>query len=131
MEKHRPFGVTLLAILAGLAAVIAFYHGLQLLGILPFKIGEHKFFTPEASWFAAIMWGVLGFIYIWVMRMLWKLDAQGWLFVVILSALNLVMALLSILGQSTWEAMLPSLLINGIILLYCLVPSTREVFGAA
>jgi hypothetical protein len=131
MEKHRPFGVTLLAILAGLAAVVAFYHGLQLLGILPFKIGEHKFFAPEASWFAAIMWGVLGFIYIWVMRMLWKLDAQGWLFVVILSALNLVMALLSIIGQSTWDAMLPSLLVNGVILLYCLVPSTREAFGAA
>ena len=42
-EKHRPIGVTILAILAGIAAVIAVYHTLQFLHILPFTLGEMRF----------------------------------------------------------------------------------------
>ena len=34
--KSRPFGVTVLALLAGLAAVLAAVHALQALGIFPF-----------------------------------------------------------------------------------------------
>ena len=40
--KQRPFGVTVLAILAGIAAVLAAIHALQSLQILPFFIGEFK-----------------------------------------------------------------------------------------
>ena len=36
--KERPIGVTILAILAGIAAVIAVVHALQFLGIFPFFI---------------------------------------------------------------------------------------------
>jgi hypothetical protein len=68
-------------------------------------------------------------IYIWVARMLWNLDPQGWLFVTVLSTLNLIVALISILGNSTWEAMLPAILINGLILIYCLLPGTKAAFG--
>ena len=68
-------------------------------------------------------------IYIWVARMLWNLDPQGWLFVAVLSTLNLIIALISILGNSTWEAMLPAILINGLILIYCLLPGTKAAFG--
>ena len=38
--KERPVGVTILAILAGIAAVLAAIHALQFLGIIPFFIGS-------------------------------------------------------------------------------------------
>ena len=36
---HRPIGVTILAILAGILAVLAAIHALQGLGIFPYVIG--------------------------------------------------------------------------------------------
>jgi hypothetical protein len=68
-------------------------------------------------------------IYIWLVRMLWNLDPQGWLFLVIIAIFNLILAFVSILGRSSFQAMLPSILINGIILIYCLLPGTKEAFG--
>ena len=38
--KERPIGVTVLAILAGVAAVLAAINALQFLGIFPFFIGS-------------------------------------------------------------------------------------------
>jgi hypothetical protein len=129
MEKQRPFGVTLLAILALLAMLAAVYHALQMLGILPFTFGEMKFFAPEASWISALLWGILAAIYIWVFTLLWNVKPEGWLFVVVVAALNLIMAALSILGASTFGALLPSIIFNALVLLYCLLPSTRAAFG--
>lgn len=129
MEKQRPFGVTLLAILALLAMLVAIYHALQMLGILPFTFGEMQFFRPEASWIAALMWGVLALIYLWVFTLLWHVKPEGWLFVVVVATLNLILAALSILGASTFSALLPAIIFNGLILLYSLLPSTRAAFG--
>lgn len=131
MTKRRPFGITLLAILAGIAAIIAIIHTLQMLHLFPIRgpFGVFSFFTFDLL--GAILWGILALIYIWVTRMLWNLDPAGWLFVAAISALNLILAVISIFGQSTWQAMLPSIIINGLILIYVLLPGTKEAFGMA
>lgn len=128
MTKKRPFGVTLLALLAGLGAIIAIIHTLQMLHFFPIggPFGVFKFFTFDL--FGALMWGILAAIYIWVMRMLWNLDQQGWLFVVVLATLNLVLAVVSIFGASSWQAMMPSILVNGLILIYGMLPGTKAAF---
>lgn len=126
MTKKRPFGVTLLAILAGIAAVIAIIHTLQMLHLFPIALGPVKFFTFDL--FGALMWGILALIYIWVLRMLWNLDQQGWLFVVVIATLNLVLAVISILGASSFQAMLPAIIINGLILIYGMLPGTKAAF---
>ncbi len=128
MTKKRPFGVTLLAILAGIAAIAAIIHTLQMLHLFPISgpFGAFKFFTFDL--FGALMWGILAAIYIWVMRMLWNLDQQGWLFVVVLSVLNLILAFISILGASSWQAMMPAIVINGLILIYGMLPGTKAAF---
>src|SRR2546423_1211864 len=45
LMKQRPVGVTILAILAGVAAVLAAINALQFLGILPFFVGPVAFRT--------------------------------------------------------------------------------------
>lgn len=126
--KSRPFGVTLLAILSVIAAVVAVFHTLQMLHLLPVWLGPLRFFTLNIL--GAILWGLLALIYLWVARMLWNLDPQGWLFVTVLSTLNLVLDLVSWLGGTPWQALLPSVLINGIILIYANLPGVRRAFGA-
>ena len=129
MSKSRPFGVTILAILAGIAASFAVIHTLQMLHLFPISgpLGVFSFFTFDLL--GALLWGLMAAIYIWLVRMLWNLDPQGWLFLVIIAIFNLILALVSILGASSFQAMLPSILINGVILIYCLLPGTKEAFG--
>lgn len=127
MTRHRPFGITILAIVAGIAGVIAAYHTLQYLHILPFSLGDMRFWGFDL--WGAILWGLTTFVYAWVVSMLWNLNPSGWLFLVLISAWNLIMVVISVLGASTVSAYAPTLLINGLILIYCLLPGTKRAFG--
>lgn len=123
----RPFGITLLAVLAGIAALLAVIHTLQMLHLLPHILGPVTFWSFDL--FGALMWGLLAAIYIWLVKMLWSVNPQGWLFLVVLSTLDLILAFVSLLGQSSWQALAPTILVNGIILIYCLLPGTKAAFG--
>jgi hypothetical protein len=127
MTRHRPLGITILAIVAGIAGVIAAYHTLQYLHILPFSLGDMRFWGFDL--WGAILWGLTTFVYAWVVSMLWNLNPSGWLFLVLISAWNLIMVVISVLGASTVSAYAPTLLINGLILIYCLLPGTKRAFG--
>ena len=127
MTRHRPLGITILAILSAIAAIIAGIHTLQYLHLFPFFLGPMMFFGFDL--WGALMWGLMTVIYVWVTSMLWNVDPQGWLFLVILSALNIGLALLSAIGGSSLSAELPALLLNGIILIYCLTPGIKQAFG--
>jgi hypothetical protein len=126
--QSRPFGVTVLAILGGIAGVIAAYHTLQYLHILPFWLGPMAFYGFDL--WGALLWGITTVIYAWLVSMLWTMNPSGWLFLVILSIWNLVLAALSILGASTFQALLPAILVNAAVLIYCLLPGTKRAFGA-
>lgn len=129
--QARPVGVTLLVILAAFAFATAVYHTLQMLHILPLNLssvlGEHRFFTFDLL--GAVVWGLLASVYLWVLHGLWNMAPKAWLYVVALAALNLIVALLSILGRSTWRAMLPALVVNILVLLACRRPAVRAAFG--
>ena len=124
--KKRPFGVTLLAILAVIAALVSFYHALQFLGILPFSLGPLDFFG--VSLLGAFFAGIVGLIYFWVARSLWNLRPQGWLFAVSIAAISLIFAILAIIGQSSFQALLPAIVVYGLVLIYCLLPGVRSAF---
>lgn len=125
--KDRPFGVTILAGLATLAAVLAAIHTLQFLKIIPFVIGPVEFRTFNL--FYAIMWGLLVWVYIWLVQMLWKVDRQAWVFLVIITIFNLSLDFMAMLGATTWQDLSLSLFLNAIILIYCMLPGVREAFG--
>ncbi len=127
--KQRPIGVTILAVLAAVLAVLSAIHALQFLGIIPFFIGPVALRT--FNFFYALMWGLLFWVYIWLVQMLWRVDPQAWLFLVIITVVNLMLDFLAMLGRSTWQDVSVSFFINAIILLYCMLPGVRQAFGTA
>jgi hypothetical protein len=124
--QSRPFGVTILAALSALGGLIALYHTLQYLHILPFSLGQMSFYGFD--FWGALLWGLSTLAYIWAMVMLWTMNPQGWFFATFLSGINLVLAVISLLGGSSLQALLPAIIINAAVLIYCLVPSTKEAF---
>jgi hypothetical protein len=66
----------------------------------------------------AAIWG-------WVTMMLWRVNQQGRLFVVVISALNSIPAEPSVPGASTFPAILP----DGALLISSLMPGVRDAFG--
>ena len=127
MAKERPIGVTLLAFLAILGAINALIYTLQMLHLLPVFIGPVAFF--QFSLIGAFFWGLLFFIWLAVFRMLWEVQPQGWMFVVLISGISLIFGIISVLGASSWQAMAPELVISALILIYCLLPGTKQAFG--
>ena len=127
VAKHRPFGVILLAILAGVSALGALWHTLQYLGIVPVTLGRMQFYGVDLL--GAVMWGLTAAVWIWAVVNLWNLNPQALLFVTLLAGWQLILAVLSLFGASDFQAVLPTILIAGVILLYALSPGVRRNFG--
>jgi hypothetical protein len=129
--RERPFGVTILAILAGIAAVLAAIHALQFLGIIPFVIGPSGYKVHYFSFWYALMYALLVWVYIWLTTMLWRVEPQAWLFLVIITLFYLILDFFSLFGASTWDDVAVSVIVNAVILLYCMLPGVRSAFGTA
>src|SRR5579871_716451 len=93
--KARPVGVTILAVLAGIAAVLSAFHALQFLGIIPFFIGPVAF--RKFNFWYALMWGLMVCVYIWLVQMLWRVDRQAWIFLVIITVFELILNFIAML----------------------------------
>jgi len=124
--KKRPFGVTLLAILAGLAAVLAGIHALQALGIFPYMIGP--FSVHAFNFWSFLMWALLVWVYVWLAQMLLNLDKQAWLFLAVVTVFNLILGFTVSLGAGEWSDAGVSFLLNAIILIYIMLPGVRRAF---
>jgi predicted flap endonuclease-1-like 5' DNA nuclease len=128
-KRERTFIITILAILAWIAGVLALLDAARYMGWLPFTLGNGmKFVIPDAQWFAAIMSAVVGFIYFLVGWWLWTLNPSGWLFIVVLPIINIIFLFLAILGKTTFSDVIVQLLVNAGILLLALLPSTKQAF---
>ena len=127
MTKERPIGVTILAVLAGIAAVIAAYHTLQFLGIFQFRAGPFSF--RDFNLFGALMYGLLVWVYVWLVQMLWNVDPSAWLFLVIITIFNLILAFVGMIGAGDWADFGWSVFLNAIVLIYCMLPGVRRAFG--
>ena len=126
----RPFGVSVLAVLAALMGVIAVIRTIQFLGILPFNIGlgPFDFGVRAVNFWAALMYALLAWVYFWLTSMLWKTDPQAWLFLAVITVFNLVLDFMTMLTQS-WESVNVSIILNALILIYVMLPGVKAAFG--
>jgi hypothetical protein len=124
--KKRPFGVTVLAILAGLLAVLSAIHALQALGILPFFIG--KFSIHVFSFWSFLMWALMVWVYAWLVKMLWDVDKQAWLFLAVITVFNMILDFTVMLGAGDWTDVSIHFLLNALILIYVMLPGVKKSF---
>ena len=126
--KSRPFGVTVLAILAGAIAVLSGIHALQALGLFPYVIGP---FTVHAfSFWSFFMWALMVWVYVWLVQMLWRVEKSAWLFLAVISVFNLIMDFTLMLGQGAWSDVSVHFILNAIILIYVMLPGVKAAFDA-
>jgi hypothetical protein len=126
----RPFPVTLLAILAGVAAVLATVHALQALGIFPYLLGPVK--VHAFNFWSFLMWALMVWVWVWLVQMLWRVDPQAWMFLAVISTFNLIFDFVMMLEATTsFSDVSVSFLVNAVILLYCMLPGTKRAFGVA
>jgi hypothetical protein len=130
-SQARPVLVTILAILVGIAAVFAAIHAIQFLGIFPFVLGPSGYTVHFFSFWYALMYGLLVWVYVWLARALWRVEPGAWMFLVVVTLFYLTIDLFQMIGASTWQDVSFSILLNGIILLYCMLPGVRRAFGTA
>ena len=125
---NRPFAVTLLAIVAGIAGIVAVMDVVRYLGILPVAaLGELSFYG--SNYFGAFMAGIVALIWFSVARQLWNLDPRGWMFVVVIAIFNLILAGVQIISGTPIQAIALSLGLSGLALILALLPGTRAAFG--
>ena len=124
--KERPFGVTVLAILAGIAAVLSIIATLRFLGLFPF-LGPLNIRIFNL-WYA-LMYGLLAWVWVWVTQMLWKVDPSAWLFLAVITVFNLVIDFVIMITGGTWYDVSVSVILNAVILIYIMLPGVRAAFG--
>jgi hypothetical protein len=127
VEVKRPIGVTVLAFLAGFIAVMSGIHTLQALGIFPYMVGPIS--IRSFSLIYALMWGLLVWVYFWLIQMLWRVDQSAWMFLVVITVFNLIYNFVVLLGSTTFSDVGITLLVNAAILIYCMLPGVRQAFG--
>ena len=124
----RPLGATILAVLAGVALLLAIVHLLQALGIVPYFIGPIAF--RDFSLWYVLLWGLMIWVWLWVVEALWTVRPEAWLFLLIVSGFNLLFDFITMAFSSTTTTDLTaSFILSGIIFGYALLPSTKRGFN--
>ncbi len=127
--EERPIGVTILAVFAGILCVINAIITLRFLGFLPFigpvDIVDIRVFS---IWYA-LLYGLLAYIWFWVTKMLWEVDPQAWTFLLFITVMNLSFDFIILITGGSWYDINISVILNALILLYIMLPGTKEAFG--
>jgi hypothetical protein len=125
---NRPLGVTILAALASVALVLSIVHLLQAIGILPYFIGPIS--IRDFNLWYVLLWGLMIWVWLWVVRALLVMDPSAWLFLLIVSGFNLMFDFFTMISTPTTNTDLTiSFLLNLVIFGYAMVPSTKRSFG--
>jgi hypothetical protein len=125
---HRPIGVTILALLAGLAGLFEIWRSLVFLGVASWTfIGKSVSFT-EPQWGQAIWALLIAAIWFWVAMGFWNVRAYAWSFGNFIALFTMIFGFFAILGSSSWEAESAPMLIAIIIFFYLNYPGVRDAF---
>ena len=122
----RPIGVTILAILAGILAVLSGIATLRFLGLFPF-LGPLNIRIFNL-WYA-LMYGLLTWVWAWLAQMLWRVDPSAWIFLAVITVFNLTIDFVIMITGGDWYDVNVSVILNALILLYVMLPGTRRAFG--
>jgi len=127
---HRPIGVTILAILAGFAALAELWRMLVFLGIANFTFVGKTVSFSSPQWGQAIWALILAAIWVWVATGFWNVRAYAVQFGIFVSLFTLIFGFMALLFGSTVEAETVPWLLAGAIFFYLSYPGVQQNFVA-
>ena len=127
-QFHRPLGVTLLAVGAGLAALAEIWRMLVFLGIVNFTFVGKSVSFPEAQWGQAFWALILAAIWAWVAMGFWNVRAYAVQFGIFISLFTIIFGVMALLFGSTMEAETVPWLLAGAIFFYLSYPGVQQQF---
>ncbi len=127
---HRPIGVTILALAAGVAGLFEIWRALVFAGVASFTFIGKPVSFDEAQW-GSVFWAViLALIWFWVAAGFWNLRAYAWSFGNFISLFTIIFGFFALLGGSTMEAESVGWLLAIGIFFYLNYPGVRDQFVA-
>lgn len=124
---NKPAPVLLLTILALLAGLLAGVGTLRFLGLLTInQLGPVVF--PETRLLGAVLLGILSVTWFWVAAGLWRLDPNAWIFVVVITAAQILFDLAALLAGASLRSVLLSFILDGAVLVVAFIPGVRVYF---
>jgi hypothetical protein len=125
---HRPIGVTLLALAAGLAGLFEIWRALVFIGAVSFNFVGKAVTFPEPQWGSALWALLLAGIWFWVATGFWNVRAYAWSFGNFISIFTVIFGFFALLGGSTMEAETVGWLLAIGIFFYLNYPGVRDAF---
>jgi hypothetical protein len=127
-QYHRPIGVTLLALGAGLAALFQIWRMLVFMGIANFGFIGKTVSFPEPQWGQAFWALILAAIWVWVAKGFWDVRAYAVQFGIFISLFTLIWGFMALLFGSSVEAETIPWLLAGVIFMYLSYPGVQKQF---
>ena len=126
---HRPIGVTLLAIGAGLLALFEIWRTLVFLGIANFTFIGQPVEFKDPQWGQAFWAILLAAIWIWIAEGFWNVRAYAWSFGIFISLFTIIFGFFAILGGAgTMESETVGWFLAIVIFMYLNYPGVRQQF---
>jgi hypothetical protein len=125
---HRPIGVTLLALGAGLAGPFEVLRTLLFLGIATFNFVGNEVKYPTAQWGQALWAILLALIWFWIAEGFWNVRGYAWSFGIFISIFTIIFGFFALLAGSTMEAETVGWLLAILIFFYLNYPGVRDQF---
>jgi hypothetical protein len=125
---HRPIGVTLLAVGAGLAVLAELWRAAVFMGWVQWTfVGQTvKFDSPQ---WGQVFWAlILAAIWAWVAVGFWNVRYYAWTFGTFIALFTLIWGFFALLFGSSIEAESIPWFLAGAILLYLYYPGVRDQF---
>ncbi len=125
---HRPIGVTILAILAGLAGIVELWRAAVFMGWVNWTFLGKEVSFPDPQW-GQVFWAlILAAIWFWVAAGFWNVRAYAWSFGTFIAIFTLIFGFMALLFGSTAEAESVPWLLAIIIFFYLNYPGVRDAF---
>ena len=125
---HRPIGVSILALLAGLAAIFEVWRALVFVGAVSFTFVGKAVSFSDPQWGPAFWAVVLAAIWLWVAMGFWNIRGYAWSFGIFMSLFTVIFGFFALLDGSTMEAETVGWLLALGIFFYLNYPGVRDVF---
>jgi predicted flap endonuclease-1-like 5' DNA nuclease len=124
MTKSRPLSITILAIIVGISALLATIDAFLYLRYLSNSIKP-----TQISYYALlgfINWAVMAVVFGGLVYGLWKMKIDSTYLVAGFAGLAILIALVQVYATKSWVYVVPTIVINAIIAVYCLVPGVKR-----